>query len=141
MIKHQFTLREIYYAQWYRYAKLLTIIIALFGLFAIGAAVIPDGAYVMGIMLFIAYFVMAQIAMSIILLVVAFLQYTGTYRSRTFGYQISGEDFIVYVGEDEIYRERFEKLETKVYRRLTYVFAQDEIVAFFPEGIRQDLLK
>lgn len=141
MVKYEFTRKDLFYAQYYRYFKMLSILIVLFGIFAIGVMVFSEAPLLIGILLFIAYAVMAFGVMFLLLLVLAMLQYHNAYRQVTYGYAIKGEQFLVYADNTEIFCHEFEKLETKVYRKLTYIYDGDQVVAFFPEAIRQQLLK
>lgn len=140
MISHTFTFKDLFYAQVYRYFKMLTAIIVLFGGFAIGVMVFTGAPIIIGIFLFIAYAIMSIFVMFILLALLAWMQQSFTYQKRTFNYQIKKGEFIICVGSDEIYRNAFKKLTPKVYRKLTYLYDGDTVVAFFPEKVRAQLL-
>lgn len=141
MVKHTFTFGDLFYAQLYRYIKLFSVIISMFGIFAIGVMVSSGAPIVIGFLLFLAYLLMSFFVMLCLLVVLAWTQYSFTYRNRTFKYQLKKDLFLIFVGDDEIYRGNFEKLTTKVYRKMTYVYDNQTIVAFFPEKVRLQLLK
>lgn len=141
MINHIFTKKDIFYAQYYRYFKMFVLLILLFGLFAIGVMVFSEAPLLIGILLFVAYSVMALIVMNILLVALAMFQYNSAYKGISYSYMIEDEYFVVCVEGEEIFRKQFEKLETKVYRKLTYIYEGEHVVAFFPESVRQQLLQ
>lgn len=140
MINHTFTYKEIFYAQYYRYRLMMSVLIIGFGLFAFGVMVI-GGAYLsIGILLFLTYVVMAYIVLLLFLVILALIYYRG-YKGIAYTYAIDEDFFIVNANDEEVVRLDYALLETKVYRKLTYVYDRGNIVAFFPEYVRLALLK
>lgn len=140
MISHTFTYTEIFYAQYYRYRLIMSIIIIAFGLFAIGVMVM-DGAYLsIGLLLFVAYMVMSYGVMIALLALLAAIHYRG-YKGVEYTYIMRDEFFMIKSNNKTLVKLDYTLLETKVYRKLTYVYDKGNIVAFFPEHVRQALLK
>lgn len=140
MVNHTFTYTEIFYAQYYRYRFIMSVLIIGFGLFSIGVMVVSGAFLSIGIALFIAYAIMAYAVMFGLLSILALIYYR-SYKNVLYTYEIKAEMFIVSCNHKEIARLDYTLLETKVYRKLTYVYDRGNIVAFFPEKVRLALLK
>lgn len=139
MVRHTFSLTDLFYAQYYRYRVLFTILILGFGLFAIGVMVFDGAPFIIGCLLFVAYCVMAYMVMFLFLLIVAYVQYR-SYKNVQYAYQLEDMYFVVKKDNQEIVRVKYEEVTTKVYKKLTFVYDVQQIVAFFPESVRQQLL-
>lgn len=141
MIKHTFTNLELFYAQYYRYRALLSALIITFGIFAIGVMIISGAPLIIGLMLFLAYLILAYIVMLFLLVFVGMFHYYGAYKNVSYTYQLTDDLLIVGKDGQEIVRMEYDTLETKVYKKMTYIYDKQIAVAFFPENVRKQLLK
>lgn len=140
MIKHTFTRTDLFYAQYYRYRSLLAVLIVGFGLFAIGTMVVSGAPFLIGLLLFFAYVVMSFMLMFLLLWALALIYYHVGYKGVVYSYQVTEELLCIRIDDKEVIQTEYDTLETKVYKRMTYIYDQDHVLAFFPEEVRRQLL-
>lgn len=119
---------------------MLSLIIFFFGLFAIGVMVFSGLDIVSGFLLFMIYFCMACGVMILLIACLAFILYKAE-KAIIYGYKVEGDFFCIEYEGHEVFRQAYQKLETKVYKKIIMINENEQTVAFFPEHVRKALLE